>query len=146
MKAMILAAGRGERMGHLTQTCPKPLLKVAGKPLLQHHLERLSAAGFTQVVINVAYLGEQIERFVQQQFLPSMAGAMEILISAEADCLETGGGIHNALPLLGEQPFVVINGDVWTDYPLQQLPTTLKGLGHIVLVDNPNHNKKVTLH
>lgn len=141
MKVMILAAGRGQRMGALTQSCPKPLIKVAGKPLLQHHLERLQAAGYSDVVINVAYLGEQIQQFIHQDFLPSVAGAMNIEISVESHCLETGGGIHNALPLLGDQPFAVINGDVWTDYPLQQLPATLNGLAHLVLVDNPEHNQ-----
>ena len=102
---MILAAGRGERMGELTRRCPKPLLPVAGKPLLQHHLERLQAAGFNQVVINASYLGEQIQQFVETHPLN-----MDIQLSMEAQLLETGGGIFHALPLLGEQPFMVING------------------------------------
>ncbi len=135
MKAMVLAAGRGERMGKLTQQCPKPLLSVAGKPLLQHHLERLQAAGFKQVVVNAFYLADQIQHFLQQLTL-----SMEIQLSIEPELLDTAGGIHNALPLLGDDPFVVINSDVWCEYPLAQLPQQLDGLGHLVLVSNPAHN------
>ena len=140
MKAMILAAGRGERMGELTRHCPKPLLPVAGKPLLQHHLERLQAAGFNQVVINASYLGEQIQQFVETHPLN-----MDIQLSLEAQLLETGGGIFHALPLFGEQPFMVINGDVWSDYPLAELAQkklTAGSLAHVVLVENPAHNPR----
>lgn len=133
--AMILAAGRGERMRPLTDHTPKPLLPVAGKPLIAYHLEALAAAGFRRVVINVAWLGEQIvaalgagERF-----------GLELLYSREHTALETAGGIRQALPLLGEAPFVVINGDVWTDFPLAELRPP-KGLAHLVLVDNPPHH------
>lgn len=138
MKVMLLAAGRGERMGPLTDTTPKPLLPVAGKPLLQHHIERLAAAGFSDIVINTAYLGEQIAAFVGdgQRF------GVPVHISAEGERLETGGGIFNALALLGDEPFAVVNSDVWTDFPLQSLPRTLNGLAHLVLVPNPPHNEK----
>lgn len=136
MKAMLLAAGRGERMGSLTDHCPKPLLPLAGKPLLRHHLERLSRAGIDEVVVNASYLGDQVEDFLQQQTdLP-----LSIQVSREAERLETGGGIHNALPLLGEAPFLLLNADVWSDYPLQQLPPEPEGLAHLVLVNNPEHN------
>lgn len=136
MKAMLLAAGRGERMGSLTDHCPKPLLPLAGKPLLRHHLERLSRAGIDEVVVNASYLGDQVEDFLQQQTdLP-----LSIQVSREAERLETGGGIHNALPLLGEAPFLLLNADVWSDYPLKQLPPEPEGLAHLVLVNNPEHN------
>jgi len=137
MKAMILAAGRGERMRPLTDHTPKPLLRVAGKPLIIHHLEALRAAGFTDLVINTGYLGEQ---------LPARLGdgrqwGVRIAWSPEPpDALETGGGIFNALPLLGAEPFLVINSDIWTDYPFARLPTTLTKLAHLVLVDNPPHH------
>jgi MurNAc alpha-1-phosphate uridylyltransferase len=135
---MILAAGRGERMRPLTDSLPKPLLTVAGKALIEYHIERLVAAGFTELVINHAYLGEQIE-----QALGNGSGyGAKIVYSPEAEALETGGGIARALPLLGDQAFVVVNGDVWTDYPFQQLLARRAGAGkaHLVLVENPEHN------
>ncbi len=136
MKAMILAAGRGERMGHLTQNTPKPLLKVAGKPLLKHHIDRLLAAGFTEIVINASYLGEQLEAYVA-----GLEVAANIQVIVEPARLETGGGIFNALSLLGDKSFVVLNGDVWTDYPLTELtPLAQNILAHLVMVDNPPHN------
>jgi MurNAc alpha-1-phosphate uridylyltransferase len=142
MKAMLLAAGRGERMGELTSHTPKPLLPVAGKPLLQHHIERIVAAGFSELVINTAWLGQQITDFVGD----GSRFGIPIHISAEGERLETGGGILHALPLLcdgaGDTPFVVINSDVWTDFPLQTLPRQLSGLAHLVLVPNPDHNTK----
>lgn len=137
MKAMILAAGRGERMRPLTDHTPKPLLRVAGKPLIVHHLEALRAAGFTDLVINTGHLGEQ---------LPARLGdgrqwGVRIAWSPEPpDALETGGGIFNALPLLGAKPFLVVNSDIWTDYPFARLPATLTKLAHLVLVDNPPHH------
>ena len=135
MKAMILAAGRGERMRPLTDHTPKPLLPIAGKPLLAWHLERLAAACFVDVVINCAWLGEQIEAFVGDgsQF------GLRVQISREAQPLETGGGIFRALPLLGRDSFVVISSDVWTDYPLQKLLSVKTLRGHLVMVDNPAH-------
>jgi MurNAc alpha-1-phosphate uridylyltransferase len=131
---MILAAGRGERMRPLTDHTPKPLLPIAGKPLIVHHLEALRAAGFTDLIINTGHLGEQ---------LPAALGdgqrwGVRIAWSPEPpEALETGGGIFQALPLLGPEPFLVVNGDVWTDYPLARLPKVLAGLAHLVLVDNP---------
>ncbi len=137
MRAMILAAGRGERMRPLTDQTPKPLLEVGGKPLIQYHIEALRDAGFRELVVNYAHLGEQIvERLADgAQF------GVRISYSAEPEgALETGGGIKRALPLLGERPFLVINGDIWTDYPYQQLYREPGGLAHLVLIDNPPHN------
>ncbi len=138
MKAMILAAGRGERMRPLTDSCPKPLLKAAGKPLMVYHIEKLVAMGITDIVINHAWLGEQIE----QQIGDGSKWGARVSFSAEREGgLETAGGIIKALPLLGDAPFMVVNGDIWTDYDFAQLPQDLKGkLGHLVLVNNPEHN------
>ena len=134
MRAMILAAGRGDRMRSLTDTLPKPLLEVHGKPLLQYHIEALSRAGVRQLVINHARFGDMIEAY----FGNGQGYGLDIVYSAEAETrLETGGGIKNALPLLGEQPFMVVNADVWTDYDFARLPEQLDGLAHIVLVENP---------
>jgi len=137
MRAMILAAGRGERMRPLTDQTPKPLLEVGGKPLIQYHIEALRDAGFRELVVNHAHLGNQIVGRLGDgaQF------GVHIDYSAEPEgALETGGGIKQALPLLGEQPFLVINGDIWTDYPYQQLYREPEGLAHLVLIDNPAHN------
>ncbi|MEZ5575283.1 MAG: nucleotidyltransferase family protein [Candidatus Competibacteraceae bacterium] len=137
MKAMILAAGRGERMRPLTDHTPKPLLPVAGRPLIVHQLTALRAAGIAELVINTGHLGAQ---------LTSMLGdggtwGLRIAYSPEPpDALETGGGIFQALPLLGSEPFLVVNGDVWTDYPFVRLPAEPVGLAHLVLVDNPSHH------
>lgn len=133
---MILAAGKGERLRPLTLHTPKPLVKVAGVPLIEHHLRALAAAGFSEVVINHAWLGHKIEAYLGD----GAQLGLSICYSAEGEPLETGGGIHKALPLLGDEPFVVINGDIWTDYPLAQLPRHLSGDAHLVLVDNPEHN------
>ncbi len=137
MKAMILAAGRGERLRPLTDDTPKPLLEAGGKSLIIWHIERLVAAGYGELVINHAHLGEKLEQVLGdgQRF-----GA-DISYSPEPEgALETGGGIFHALPMLGRGPFPVINGDVWTDYPLEHLPRDPIGLAHLVLVDNPDHN------
>lgn len=138
MKAMILAAGRGERMRPLTDVTPKPLLKVGGKCLIEHHLINLANAGFTDVVINVAWLGQQIIDAIGK----GKKYNLNIVYSDEADqALETGGGIYNALPLLGDEPFLVVNGDVWTDYPFKKLrDLKLLDKAHLVLVNNPQHN------
>jgi MurNAc alpha-1-phosphate uridylyltransferase len=140
---MLLAAGLGTRMRPLTDRTPKPLLPVAGKPLLAWHLERLAAAGFIDVVINCAWLGEQIETYVGDgaQF------GLRVQISREEQPLETGGGIFRALPLLaadgcGNDAFAVINSDVWTDYPLQRLRDVRTTRAHLVLIDNPGHNPR----
>ncbi|GIX31567.1 MAG: mannose-1-phosphate guanylyltransferase [Porticoccaceae bacterium] len=136
MRAMILAAGRGERLRPLTESTPKPLLAAGGKPLIQYHLERLAAAGVRQVVINVSWLGEQIEAFVGD----GGRFGLEVFWSRESEPLETGGGIRRALPLLGPEPFLVVNGDVWTDYPFAELvarPLPEAFDAHLVLVPNP---------
>lgn len=136
MKTMILAAGRGERMRPLTDSTPKPLLCVAGKPLIQHHIEALVAAGLTEIVINHAWLGEQIEQTLGdgEQFSAS------IQYSAEGQALETAGGIYKALPLLGDGPFIVINGDILTDFPYATLVEKRPVAAHLVLVPNPEHH------
>lgn len=137
MHAMILAAGRGERMRPLTDTIPKPLLRVAGKCLIEHTIERLVSAGFSEIVINHAYLGEQITQTLGDG---SRYGA-KIRYSPEgSQVLGTGGGIFKALPLLGNAPFAVVSADIWYDYPLAQLPRTPDGLAHLILVDNPYHH------
>lgn len=133
MKAMILAAGRGERMRPLTDHAPKPLLMAGGKALIEYHLEALAAAGFDSVVINHAHLGHLIERKLGN----GGRYGLSISYSAEGEALETGGGIFRALPLLGDEPFVVINGDIWTDYPYAHLRHQKVDLAHLVLVDNP---------
>ena len=131
---MILAAGRGERMRPLSDAVPKPLLEAGGKPLIVHLIEGLVRAGLSDLVINHSHLGEQIEKYLADG---GRYGA-RIAYSHEAGGgLETGGGIFKALSLINTDPFVVINGDIWTDFPFDRLPTRLKGLAHLVLVDNP---------
>lgn len=136
MKAMILAAGKGERMRPLTLTTPKPLLAVGGKRLIEYHLLALAQAGFGEVVINHAWLGQQIEDYLGDGARYGLA----IEYSREAEPLETGGGIRHALPLLGKEPFLVVNSDIWTDYDFTQLRGPLAGQAHLVLVDNPAHH------
>ncbi|MDP2751258.1 MAG: nucleotidyltransferase family protein [Rhodocyclaceae bacterium] len=135
---MILAAGRGERMRPLTDHTPKPLLPVAGKPLIVWHLERLARAGFHEIVINYAHLGEQIVALLDE----GRAWGVSIRYSAEpTGALETAGGIRHALPLLGDEPFLVINGDIWCDFDLTKLPLLPpQDLAHLVLVPNPPHH------
>jgi len=139
MRAMILAAGRGERMRPLTDTTPKPLLAAGGKPLIVWQIERLRAAGITEIVINTAWLGEQIEAALGD-------GAnlgVRILYSHEREALETGGGIATALPLLGSAPFIAVSADVWCDYAYAQLALVAERLAqgeidlHLVMVPNP---------
>lgn len=137
MRALILAAGRGERMRPLTDVTPKPLLRAGGKALIEHHLEALVRAGITDIVINHAYLGDRIVAALGD------GGRYDACIrySAEPEgALETGGGIFQALPLLGEGPFLVINGDVWTDLDYARLPRAFDGLAYLLLVDNPAHH------
>jgi MurNAc alpha-1-phosphate uridylyltransferase len=136
---MILAAGRGERMRPLTDRTPKPLLPVAGKPLIVWHLERLARAKFRNIVINHAHLGDQIEALLGS----GDAWGLDIRYTAEpAGALETAGGIANALPLLGEAPFLVINGDIFCDWDVRRAGTALAPgqSAHLVLVDNPPHH------
>ena len=136
MKAMILAAGKGERLRPLTLHTPKPLIRAGGVPLIEFHLRALAAAGFTDIVINHAWLGQQIEDHLGD----GSRFGVSIQYSAEGEPLETGGGIFKALPLLGDNPFVVVNGDIWTDYDFERLRQPLNGVAHLVLVDNPAHH------
>lgn len=133
MKAMILAAGKGERMRPLTLHTPKPLVRAAGVPLIEYHIKALAKAGFEQIVINHAWLGQQIEDYLGdgQRF------GVQLSYSPEGEPLETGGGILRALPLLGAEPFVIVNGDLWTDYDFARLRRPIEGLAHLVLVNNP---------
>lgn len=137
MKAMILAAGLGTRLRPLTETLPKPLLPLAGKPMIVYHVETLAAAGVTELVINVSWLGALIEQHLRD----GAALGVCIRYSREPDGpLDTGGGIRRALPLLGEQPFLLVAGDIWSDYPLARLAGWTLGageLGRLVLVPNP---------
>jgi len=138
MKAMILAAGRGERMRPLTDACPKPLLCVAGKPLIEYHIDKLVAAGVDDIVVNAAWMQE---RLVSHLGDGARFGG-RIQVSCEREALETAGGIRQALPLLGKEPFLLVNGDVWTDY---DFPALLRAeyrqvLAHLVLVPNPEHH------
>ena len=138
MKAFILAAGRGERMRPLTDHIPKPLLMAGGKPLIVWHLERLAAAGFREIVINHAHLGEQIEATLGDgsrwglsiQYSPEPPGA-----------LETAGGIAAALPLLGEAPFLVVNGDIYCDWDFSRAGRLADRPAHLVMVANPAHHR-----
>jgi MurNAc alpha-1-phosphate uridylyltransferase len=136
MKAMILAAGFGERMRPLTDHTPKPLLRVADVPLIDYHIRALAAAGFTELVINVSHLAQQIVEHCGD----GSRWGLSIAYSREHEPLETAGGIHRALPLLGEQPFLVINADVWIDYSFDELMDyRFKSWesAHLVMVDNP---------
>lgn len=136
MKALILAAGRGERMRPLTDTTPKPLLPVGGKPLIVWHLEKLAALGVRDVVVNTSWLARQFP----QALGDGTRWGLRITYSSEGPVpLETGGGMHHALPLLcgDDQPFIAVNGDIWTDHDFACLPRAPVGDAHLVLVDNP---------
>lgn len=139
MKAMILAAGRGSRMRPLTDHTPKPLLAAAGKPLIQHQIERLAAAGFRDLVINHAHLGHKIESALGDG--SHLGVSIRYSPEGEGRALETGGGIFRALPLLGTDPFLVVNGDVWTDLAFDTLTLRTGDLAHLVLVENPLHHQ-----
>ncbi len=137
MKAMILAAGRGERLRPLTDETPKPLIKVAGKSLIEYHIENLAKAGIKEIIINTAWLAEKIH----QQLGDGSNYGLSIVYSDEGKALETAGGIINALPLLGDQPFLVVNGDICCDFDFSTLPELDTGIqSHLVLVENPVHN------
>ncbi len=142
MKVMILAAGRGERMRPLTDTLPKSLLPLRGKPLIVHHLERLAAAGLREVVINTGWLGEKIPAALGD----GSAWKLRIEYSHEGwPALDTGGGLKRALPLLGAAPFLALNADIYTDYPyakLAQRGLAAQDLAHLVMVANPAHNAR----
>ncbi len=137
MYAMILAAGRGKRMLPLTKDRPKALLEVNGKPLIEYQIEKLMQAGIRNFVVNCGHFGEKIENYITENHPQDST----FQISREGEnILETGGGILNALPLIHSDPFIVVNADVWTDYNYTKLPKKLKGLAHLVLVENPEHN------
>jgi N-acetyl-alpha-D-muramate 1-phosphate uridylyltransferase len=136
---MVLAAGRGERMRPVTDTLPKPLVPVAGKPLIGYHLDRLAKAGFRDVVINLSWLAERIRAALGD----GRDYGVSISYSEEGPvALETGGGIFKALPLLGPEPFLVVNGDTWTDIDYGHLALDDGANGHLVLVTNPTHNPR----
>ena len=136
--AMILAAGRGERMRPLTDTTPKPLLRVHGKPLIERHVERLAQAGVERIVINLAWLGSMIREYLGAG---SRYGVCIAYSEESPHALESAGGIFRALPALGPEPFVVVNGDVFTDYPFERLMLADADLdAHVVLVPNPPHH------
>ncbi|CUV65671.1 Nucleotidyl transferase [Sulfurovum sp. enrichment culture clone C5] len=140
-KAMILAAGRGERMKPLTDTIPKPLLEVGGKPLIVWHIEKLANAGFEEIVINIAHLGYKIPEALGD----GSKWGVKLHFSDEQKegALESAGGIVKALPLFGNEPFLVVNGDVWCDYEFDKDFKLEDGiLAHLILVPNPNHNQK----
>lgn len=138
MKAMILAAGLGTRMRPLTDHLPKPLLSVGGKPLIVWHIEKLASAGFTDIIINIAWLGWKIPETLGD----GSQWGVKLHYSDEQGegALETAGGIVKALPLLNDAPFLVINGDVWCDYSCEQKPLADNHLAHLILVNNPSHN------
>ena len=137
MRAMILAAGRGKRLRPLTDSLPKPLVPVAGKPLIEYHLEALAQAGFREIVINQGHLGDLLRDRVGdgQRWEVNIHWSDE-----QPEALETGGGIFKALPLLGNSPFLVVNGDTWTTYPFSRLRAVKCDHAHLVMVPNPAHN------
>jgi len=136
---MILAAGRGERLRPLTDALPKPLVDVGGKPLIEYHLENLAGAGFRTVVINQGHLGDMLPRALGDG---SRWGINIHWSDEQPEALETGGGIFQALPHLGPAPFLVINGDVWTDYPFARLRAVKCDWAHLVMVPNPDHHPR----
>lgn len=140
MRAMILAAGKGERMRPLTDQIPKPLLEVAGKPLISWHLEKLAKANFKEVIINHAYLGEMIESYLGD----GSKWGIKISYSREGFPLETAGGIKKALPLIGDKPFLVINADIFTDFDYAALKNRNLNefKGHLIMVKNPKHHSE----
>lgn len=137
MKAMILAAGRGERMRPKADATPKPLLTAGGKALVVHLIERLTANGLVDLVINHAWLGEQIEAALGDG---SAFGARIAYSPETLGELETGGGIRQALPLLGDEPFLAVSADIWTDFPFASVARAPQGPAHLVMVDNPPYH------
>jgi MurNAc alpha-1-phosphate uridylyltransferase len=139
MKALIFAAGLGERMRPLTDRTPKPLLQAGGKPLIVWHLQKLAAIGVREVVINTSWLAEQFP----QTLGDGAQWGLRLAYSYEGPTpLETGGGMRHALSLVGEAPFLAVNGDIWTDYDFARLPHEPAGDAHLVLVENPAHNPR----
>lgn len=138
MKCMLLAAGLGERLRPLTNDTPKPLIQIAGKPLIAHHLEKLKHAGIAEIIINISYQGKKIKKYLGngQNF------GVDISYSDEGDTpLETAGGIIHALPLLGDDPFLVINSDIWYEHTLSFANLSGDKQAHLVLINNPPHNQ-----
>ncbi|MGI9248580.1 MAG: N-acetylmuramate alpha-1-phosphate uridylyltransferase MurU [Woeseiaceae bacterium] len=139
MIAMILAAGRGERLRPLTDEIPKSLVEIRGQTLLERHLENIRGAGVKTVVINLGWLGEQIIERVGS----GRGYGMEVIYSPEGDnILETGGGIHKALPMLGSDPFLVVNADIYTDMPVPDIELPVERLGHLVMVPTPYYREQ----
>lgn len=135
---MLLAAGRGERLRPLTDTTPKPLIEVAGKTLLDYHLEKLSAAGVSEIIINTSWLSEKIHRHIERSDYPSI----KFHLSHEPQALETAGGVRKVLSLLGDEPFLLISADIWSDLDYRILSTMELGTAQaqLLMVDNPAHN------
>jgi MurNAc alpha-1-phosphate uridylyltransferase len=133
-RGMILAAGRGKRMGELTTHVPKPLLRVRGRYLIEYAISSFKQAGITEIVVNIAYLAQQIKTALGDGALYGV----KLIYSEETEALETGGGILQALPWLGKEPFFVMSSDIITDYPLDRLPRRLEGMAHLLLVKNPS--------
>ncbi len=135
MKAMILAAGRGSRFKELTETTPKPLIPVDGKPLIEYHLDNLQRAGFKEVVVNVSWLAKKLEEYFQNRY----KGSLKIIIYNEQEALETGGGVLAALADLsdGQSPFLVVNADVMSDFDFREIPSSIDANAHLFLVQNP---------
>ncbi|QSA98256.1 N-acetylmuramate alpha-1-phosphate uridylyltransferase MurU [Methylococcus sp. EFPC2] len=137
MRAMILAAGRGERLRPLTDHTPKPLLNAGGRPLIEHTLMALVGQGYHEIIINLAYRGVQIREYLGDG---ARWGAHIDYSDEGEEALETAGGIHKALPLLGDGPFLVVNGDIASDYPYARLRAHPDSLAHLVMVENPGHH------
>lgn len=138
MRAMILAAGRGQRMRPLSDQIPKPLLEIQGESLLVRHIKALARAGIQEIIINLHYLGDQIEAALGK----GSQWGVQLQYSREDPILETGGGIAKALPLLGSEPFIVVSSDIFTDFPFEDLPREPSALAHLVMVDNPSHHAR----
>jgi MurNAc alpha-1-phosphate uridylyltransferase len=138
MKAMILAAGFGSRMQPLTLTTPKPLVQLRGQALIDYHLTAFKKISVHEIAINVHHLGEKIIAYVQQRW----GNDFKFNFFTETEILGTGGGIHQALSLFDNQPFIVVSADIFTEYPLERLPKVLTGLAHLVMVDNPLYHPR----
>ncbi len=140
---MILAAGRGERMRPLTDSTPKPLLQAGKKPIIQHTIEQLVSSGYSEIVINIAHLGQQI---IETLGSGKQFGASITYSDEGENALETAGGIINALPILGKEPFLVVNGDIASNYDFSQLTNKSFKLAHLVLIPNPAHHPEGDFH
>jgi MurNAc alpha-1-phosphate uridylyltransferase len=139
-RAILLSAGRGERMRPLSDTIPKPLIPVHNKSLIIHHLEKLAAINIKEVIINISYLGDQIREVLGD----GKKFNLKIIYSPEPEALETGGGIVKALPLLGDEPFLVISSDIYTDFPYEKILNYRRNaiLAYLILVPNPDYHSE----